>query len=56
VTAVEIREILPPKEIKDAMTRQMSAERTRRMEFTHLLKAFISYASESIAEPVQETK
>lgn len=30
VTAVEIREIMPPREIQDAMTRQMSAERTRR--------------------------
>ncbi|NTU62148.1 MAG: SPFH/Band 7/PHB domain protein [Chloroflexi bacterium] len=30
VTAVEIREIVPPREIQDAMTRQMSAERTRR--------------------------
>ncbi|MCI0474652.1 MAG: SPFH/Band 7/PHB domain protein [Anaerolineales bacterium] len=30
VTAVEIREILPPREIQEAMTRQMSAERTRR--------------------------
>jgi len=30
VTAVEIREILPPKEIQEAMTRQMSAERSRR--------------------------
>lgn len=30
VTAVEIREILPPVEIQEAMTRQMSAERTRR--------------------------
>lgn len=30
VTAVEIREILPPVEIREAMTRQMSAERTRR--------------------------
>jgi regulator of protease activity HflC (stomatin/prohibitin superfamily) len=34
VTAVEIREILPPKEIQDAMTRQMSAERTRRAVVT----------------------
>jgi regulator of protease activity HflC (stomatin/prohibitin superfamily) len=34
VTAVEIREILPPKEIEDAMTRQMSAERTRRAVVT----------------------
>ena len=30
VTAVEIREITPPREIMEAMTRQMSAERTRR--------------------------
>jgi regulator of protease activity HflC (stomatin/prohibitin superfamily) len=30
VTAVEIREIVPPKEILEAMTRQMSAERSRR--------------------------
>jgi len=30
VTNVEIREITPPKDIQDAMTRQMSAERSRR--------------------------
>jgi regulator of protease activity HflC (stomatin/prohibitin superfamily) len=30
VTGVEIREILPPKEVQDAMIRQMSAERNRR--------------------------
>jgi len=30
VTNVEIREITPPREIQDAMNRQMSAERTRR--------------------------
>jgi len=30
VTAVEIREIVPPKDVQDAMNRQMSAERTRR--------------------------
>ncbi len=30
VTSVEIREIVPPKEIQDAMNRQMSAERNRR--------------------------
>ena len=30
VTAVESREIMPPREIQEAMTRQMSAERTRR--------------------------
>jgi regulator of protease activity HflC (stomatin/prohibitin superfamily) len=34
VTAVEIREISPPREIQDAMTRQMSAERTRRAMVT----------------------
>lgn len=30
VTAVEIREIIPPQDIQEAMSRQMSAERTRR--------------------------
>jgi len=30
VTSVEIKEIKPPKEVQDAMIRQMSAERTRR--------------------------
>jgi regulator of protease activity HflC (stomatin/prohibitin superfamily) len=30
VTAVEIREIVPPGDVQDAMNRQMSAERTRR--------------------------
>lgn len=30
VTAVEIREITPPREIQEAMSRQMSAERSRR--------------------------
>lgn len=34
VTAVEIREIIPPKDIQEAMTRQMSAERTRRAVVT----------------------
>ena len=34
VTAVEIREILPPKEVQDAMTRQMAAERSRRAMVT----------------------
>ena len=34
VTAVEIREIIPPREVQDAMTRQMSAERTRRAVVT----------------------
>ena len=30
VTTVEVREVNPPKDVLDAMTRQMSAERTRR--------------------------
>ncbi|MDX1435450.1 MAG: SPFH domain-containing protein, partial [Anaerolineales bacterium] len=34
VTNVEIREILPPREIQDAMNRQMSAERNRRAVVT----------------------
>jgi regulator of protease activity HflC (stomatin/prohibitin superfamily) len=34
VTAVEIREVVPPREIQDAMSRQMSAERTRRAMVT----------------------
>ena len=34
VTAVEIREISPPREIQEAMTRQMSAERSRRAMVT----------------------
>ncbi len=34
VTAVEIREIEPPRDVQDAMNRQMSAERTRRANVT----------------------
>jgi regulator of protease activity HflC (stomatin/prohibitin superfamily) len=34
VTSVEIREILPPRDILDAMTKQMSAERNRRAVVT----------------------
>jgi regulator of protease activity HflC (stomatin/prohibitin superfamily) len=34
VTAVEIREIIPPREIQDAMSKQMSAERFRRAAVT----------------------
>lgn len=34
VTAVEIREILPPRDVQEAMTRQMSAERSRRAVVT----------------------
>ena len=37
VTAVEIREIEPPRDILDAMNRQMSAERDRRAEVTKAL-------------------
>src|SRR6202045_3763964 len=34
VTNVEIRDVLPPKDVQDAMNRQMSAERTRRAAVT----------------------
>src|SRR5206468_6150923 len=34
VTAVEIREVIPPREVQDAMNRQMSAERIRRAVVT----------------------
>jgi regulator of protease activity HflC (stomatin/prohibitin superfamily) len=34
ITTVEIREITPPKEVQEAMTRQMSAERSRRAKVT----------------------
>lgn len=34
ITSVEIREIVPPKSIMDAMTQQMTAERQRRAEVT----------------------
>ncbi|HHX43368.1 MAG TPA: SPFH/Band 7/PHB domain protein [Chloroflexi bacterium] len=34
VTAVEIREVVPPRQIEEAMTRQMAAERTRRATVT----------------------
>ena len=34
VTSVEIREIVPPREVQDAMNRQLTAERTRRAMVT----------------------
>jgi regulator of protease activity HflC (stomatin/prohibitin superfamily) len=34
VTTVEIREIVPPREVQEAMNRQMTAERTRRATVT----------------------
>ena len=34
VTAVEIREVVPPRQVEEAMTRQMAAERTRRATVT----------------------
>ena len=34
VTTVEIREIMPPRDVQEAMNRQMSAERTRRAAVT----------------------
>ena len=36
VTTVEIREILPPRDVQDAMNRQLSAERTRRAVITEI--------------------
>lgn len=37
VTAVEIREIIPPRDIQEAMSRQMSAERVRRAVVTEAI-------------------
>jgi regulator of protease activity HflC (stomatin/prohibitin superfamily) len=37
ITSVEIREIVPPRDVMDAMTRQMTAERQRRAEVTRAL-------------------
>jgi regulator of protease activity HflC (stomatin/prohibitin superfamily) len=37
VTAVEIREILPPRDVQDAMNKQLSAERSRRATVTEAL-------------------
>jgi regulator of protease activity HflC (stomatin/prohibitin superfamily) len=34
ITTVEIREIIPPRDVQDAMNRQLSAERTRRAVIT----------------------
>ena len=34
VTSVEIREIVPPRDVQEAMDRQLSAERTRRATVT----------------------
>ena len=34
ITTVEIREIVPPREVQEAMNRQMTAERTRRATVT----------------------
>ena len=34
MTTVEIREIVPPRDVQDAMNRQLSAERTRRAVIT----------------------
>jgi len=48
VTNVEIREIIPPPAVQDAMTRQMSAERTRRAVVTEAEGA--KQASITVAE------
>jgi len=37
ITTVEIREIVPPREVQDAMNKQMAAERTRRAVVTEAL-------------------
>ena len=48
VTSVELREITPPPAVQDAMTRQMSAERTRRAVVTEAEGA--KQASITVAE------
>jgi regulator of protease activity HflC (stomatin/prohibitin superfamily) len=48
VTNVEVREIVPPPAVQDAMTRQMSAERTRRAVVTEATGA--KQASITVAE------
>ena len=40
VTTVEIREITPPRDVQDAMNRQLSAERTRRAVITESVFAW----------------
>jgi regulator of protease activity HflC (stomatin/prohibitin superfamily) len=52
VTNVEIREIIPPPAVQDAMTRQMSAERTRRAVVTEAEGA--KQASITVAEGNQQ--
>lgn len=54
VTAVEIREIIPPPVIQEAMTRQMSAERTRRAQVTEATGT--REASITIAEGSKQAK
>lgn len=53
VTNVEIREIIPPPAVQDAMTRQMSAERTRRAVVTEADGA--KQAAITIAEGNQQS-
>ena len=52
VTNVEIREIIPPPSVQEAMTRQMSAERTRRAVVTEAEGA--KQASITVAEGNKE--
>lgn len=54
VTSVEIREIVPPRDIMDAMTRQMTAERQRRAEVTRAEGE--RQAAISIAEGQKQSK
>jgi regulator of protease activity HflC (stomatin/prohibitin superfamily) len=53
VTNVEIREIIPPPAVQDAMTRQMSAERTRRAVVTEAEGA--KQAAITVAEGNQQS-
>ncbi|MPZ70496.1 MAG: SPFH/Band 7/PHB domain protein [Actinobacteria bacterium] len=59
VTNVEIREIVPPPAVQDAMTRQMSAERTRRAVVTEAegsKQASITVAEGSKAASILEAE
>ena len=54
VTTVEIREIVPPRDVQDAMNRQLSAERTRRAVITESEGA--RQASINVAEGTKQAE
>ena len=64
LTAVEIREIVPPREVQDAMTQQMTAERNRRINTQWLtasatpdaLTVAVTFREESITQEVLEVQ